>query len=268
MASALLVGLVTLSIAASQAAPSRVVVLPPEVAGDAPANVATKFATAAEAAVGSAGAEVVPAPDGCKNDKCGAEAAGPQGYVLTTKIDARGSDYTIATRLVDAGGNVVDEQSEPCEICTYEEAAEALQAMAEKAVTPVAEVAAPPAPPPPTPDPASSEPAPEPRDGMSAKTLGSLGFAAVGVGAGALVGGVVLLVLNDRPVRSQCEGDQVDIDGDCELRYNTLGGGAGLAVAGAASIGVGLLLLSKARGGSTKGRVDVSAAAGGLRLRF
>ncbi len=275
MASASLVGLLSLSIVASVGAtPSRVVVLPADVSGDAPATVATTFKDAAAAGVSAAGAETVAAPDGCTNDNCAREAAGPQGYVLSASIEVKGSDYAISTRLVDAGGNLVDEQSEPCEICTYEEAGEALQAMVNKAVSPVAEAAGPPAPPPPPgdapPPPPDATPADSKKGGMSSKTLGGLGFAALGVGIGALAGGVALLVLNERPVKSQCEGAQVDADGDCELRYNTLGGGAGLAIGGAVGIGVGvgLLLLRRGRPDAGNGKVEVSASAGGVRLRF
>lgn len=269
-------GALTVCIAASHlGAPSRVVVVPTTVSGDAPSTTAGKFDQAAGTAIAGAGAENASSPSGCANEKCASEAAGPGGYVLSTKVEVHGSDYVISTRLVDSAGTVVDEQSEPCEICSFDDASEALQEMVGKAVGPVAEAAPPPPPPPPSGDAvgAESSPPPPPVDdggGMSPKTMGALGFAGIGVGVGALAGGVVMLVLNDRPVKSNCEGAQVDADGDCEFRYNTLGGGAGLAIGGAAALGVGigLLILRKAKGGGGGGKVDVSASAGGFRLRF
>ncbi|MBL4683337.1 MAG: hypothetical protein JKY37_02015 [Nannocystaceae bacterium] len=275
MQSALFVAAAAISLMTSQSVePSRVVVLPTEVTGDAPSTVAAAFGEAAEAGVGKTGADAVGAAEGCTNGECAAEAAGAQGYVLHTTVEVVGSDYAITTRLSDASGKVVDEQSEPCEICNYEEAAEALQAMVEKAVAPIAVASAPPAPPvAPAPEPADEsldEAASTPRAGMSEKALGGIGFASLGVGIGALAGGVALLVLNERPVTSKCDGDQVDPQGDCELRYNTLGGGAGLAIGGAVGIGVGvgLLLLRRSRGQMGSGKLDVSASSGGLRVRF
>ena len=81
----------------------------------------------------------------------------------------------------------------------------------------------------------------------------------------------MLFVLNERPVKNNCEGPHIDADGDCEFRYNTLGGGAGLAIGGAVALGVGVGLLLLKRGGNSGGgsaKVDVSASRGGLRLRF
>ena len=267
-------GVVAIGVAALQlAAPSRVVVLPTSVEGDAPTTVAEKFDDASQAGIADAGAETVASPDGCGNETCAAEAAGPRGYVLATTVEVKGSDYTIKTRLVDGAGKVVDEQSEPCEICTYEEAAEALQEMVAKSVGPIAEAAPPP--PPPTDDASPPPPPPsgttESDGGPNPKVLNSLGIAATAVGAGAIVGGIVLFVLNERPVKNNCEGPHIDADGDCEFRYNTLGGGAGLAIGGAVTlgVGVGLLLLKRSRGGGdSSAKVDVSASRGGLRLRF
>ena len=269
-------GVVAIGVAALQlAAPSRVVVLPTTVEGDAPTTVAKKFDDASSAAIGDAGAETVSTPDGCSNETCAAEAVGPGGYVLTSTVAVKGSDYTITTRVTDGAGKVIDEQTEPCEICTYEEAAETLQEMVAKSVGPIAEAAPPPPPPgdsnPPPPPPPTTAPATPNDGGPNPKVLGGVGIAATAVGAGAIVGGIVLFVLNERPVKNNCEGPHIDADGDCEFRYNTLGGGAGLAIGGAVALGVGVGLLLLKRGGNSGGgsaKVDVSASRGGLRLRF
>ncbi|MCX4245492.1 PEGA domain-containing protein [Paraliomyxa miuraensis] len=105
--------------------------------------------------------------------------------------------------------------------------------------------------------------------GMSPKTTATIGWAAIGVGAAALVGGIALLVLDENPVRSNCDGVHVDADGDCEFRYDTLGGGIGLTVAGVASAGTGVgLLLYSRKQQQQRGPGDVALVPGGLRVRF
>lgn len=104
---------------------------------------------------------------------------------------------------------------------------------------------------------------------MSPGTTAAIGWAAIGVGAAALVGGIALLVLDENAVKSNCEGVHVDADGDCEFRYNTLGGGIGLTVAGVASAGAGVgLLLYSRKQKQGHGPADVALVPGGLRLRF
>ena len=275
MLAALASGTVAMCIAATHAvAPSRVVIVPSKVEGDAPTTVSDTFDAAASAGVAAAGAEAARAPDGCATETCAMEAAGPNGYVVTTTAQARGSDYAISVRVLDGTGAVVEELSEPCEICTHEEAAQAVQALVQKLVAPVAEAAPPPPPPAETEPVTTPDPGPDPsgeRRRMSDRTMGTLGFVGIGAGAAAIVGGVILFVVDERPVRTQCDGEQVDMDGECEFRYNTLGGGAALAITGALAVGagVGLLLLRRGRPAPEQGkRADVAVSAGGVRVRF
>lgn len=105
--------------------------------------------------------------------------------------------------------------------------------------------------------------------GFSPRTAEIVAWSAIGVGAAVLAGGIALLVLDENPVRSNCSGVHVDSDGDCEFRYNTLGGGIGLTVTGLAVAGggVGLYLWNRKRDSGASG-TEVALVPGGVRLRF
>lgn len=60
------------------------------------------------------------------------------------------------------------------------------------------------------------------------------------VGLGLLGGGVPLLALEERPVKSRCSGDDIDFDGRCRYRYDTLLPGALLTGFGIASLLTGI----------------------------
>lgn len=85
-------------------------------------------------------------------------------------------------------------------------------------------------------------PTPRARRGLSVA-----GWSALGGGLAALVVGVPLLVLHDRPYRGRCSGGDVDRDGDCRFRYDTRTGGAIAVAVGAAAIATGIALLVRAR---------------------
>jgi len=263
-AGALVIG----AIMATAGPSSSVVVAPVELTGDAAPTMASALTGASSRAVTDAGAAPIDMPSGCQDDACATKAAGASGYVLKTIVDAQDSDYEISVRLTDGAGKVVDERGESCEICNHEELAEALQALVSAAIGPVAQAVPPPPPPAPPPAPAVTA---EPNDaGAKPKPLRALGFAGVGVGVGSLAAGIALIVLNERPGGS-CDGDSVDANGDCEFRYNTLGGGVGLTIGGALAVGAGVGLLMLSRNHKPKkasDKVSLSASAGGLRLRF
>lgn len=80
-----------------------------------------------------------------------------------------------------------------------------------------------------------------------AKLFGGIGWAALAVGAGAVAGGATLMVLDERPITSDCSGANVDVDGKCRWRHATLEGGIGLFAGGAVLIGTGIALLVVAR---------------------
>ncbi|MCA9709099.1 MAG: PEGA domain-containing protein [Myxococcales bacterium] len=107
------------------------------------------------------------------------------------------------------------------------------------------------------------------RSGLAPRTTELVGWVAIGVGVAALAGGITMLVLDENPVRSNCSGTHVDADGDCEFRYDTLGGGVGLTVTGVvvAGGGAGLVVYSRKRQGP-RGAAEVAVGPGGLRARF
>lgn len=95
---------------------------------------------------------------------------------------------------------------------------------------------------------------------------GYAGWAVAAAGLATLVGGVVLIGINEREVKSNCSGQHVDTAGNCEFRYDTLAGGVTMTVLGAVGMGVGagLVLWDRKRTGS-----NVTAGVGldGLRLQ-
>ena len=252
-------GLVTVLAVGTETVPRRIVVLPPQVEGQA-AGLDQTVAASLDEAVSNAGAEPIRAPEGCADAACGGEEAGADGYVLVTTVAVTGSDYVLGAKLVDGQGEVVEESEGTCDICTPPEAAAKSSEMAQRLVEPVATLEVEPEPVP------AEEPPPPKKD--NSKLLQGLGFAAVGVGAASLIAGIALLVLNDRSVQGSCEGDGVDADGNCEFLWNTLGGGIGLTIGGAlvAGGGVGLLIYNKKRNGRTK--AEVAIGAGSLEVRF
>lgn len=86
---------------------------------------------------------------------------------------------------------------------------------------------------------------PAPRAGLT-----PIGWAALGLGAAAMVTGVALLVVDENPFRDLCSGEYVDSFGRCRFRYNTLAGGVASLVAGAALVGGGVALVVLGRRGS------------------
>jgi hypothetical protein len=74
-----------------------------------------------------------------------------------------------------------------------------------------------------------------------------LGWASFGVGLGLLGGAVPLLVLNGRPVKNRCDGENVDVNGICRYRYRTMIPGAVLAAAGGALVVTGIALVVHAK---------------------
>lgn len=85
-------------------------------------------------------------------------------------------------------------------------------------------------------------------------------WTALGVGAGALGGGIALLVIHERPVERDCNPDA---EGRCEFLYDTLEGGVALTMVGIALVGAGVgLLINQVK----KDRIQRSGAHGRLRL--
>jgi hypothetical protein len=111
------------------------------------------------------------------------------------------------------------------------------------------------------------EEAPKRRGGEASRAR-PLAWASLGVGAAATAGGVALLILDERPIRSDCTGENVDATGNCRWRYNTLGGGVVLTIvgAGALALGAALLVRDRRRRGDEERRVAVGAR--GVEVRF
>jgi hypothetical protein len=94
------------------------------------------------------------------------------------------------------------------------------------------------------------------------------GAVSAGAGLASLGAGIALLAINGREDASDCTGDNVDIDGDCKYRYETLPGGIAATAVGAvlAGVGVGLLILGRKR--ARRARASVGPGTIQMAVRF
>ncbi|MBC8074109.1 MAG: PEGA domain-containing protein [Deltaproteobacteria bacterium] len=90
-------------------------------------------------------------------------------------------------------------------------------------------------------------------------TMTALGLAGIGVGT-------ALAVIDESPIRSRCGAENLDRDGDCRYRYDSLEAGIAIAVVGGAALaaGIALLVIDRRRGQRSR----VALRSGGLAIRF
>ena len=94
-----------------------------------------------------------------------------------------------------------------------------------------------------------------------------IGWVALGVGVAAVATGAALIAIDENPIKSDCEGANVDANGVCKYRHDTLVGGVVMLVAGLAATGTGIGLV--VHGYQARGRQrEVAVAPGSLTLRF
>jgi TolB-like protein len=97
-----------------------------------------------------------------------------------------------------------------------------------------------------------------------ARDLRPWGWTALAVGVAGLAAGAALLAVDGNEDRSACSGNDVDADGDCRYRYDSLPGGAGLtAVGGAAAVAGVVMLVVHARRVARLRRAQRTAVAWG-----
>lgn len=100
------------------------------------------------------------------------------------------------------------------------------------------------------------------------RALAPAGWASLAIGLAATGAGVGLIAVDERPIRRDCSGENVDAAGNCKYRLDTLGGGVALTIVGVAAIAVGvaLVVIDRRRGRAAAGRLSMHA--GGLGVRF
>jgi hypothetical protein len=103
-------------------------------------------------------------------------------------------------------------------------------------------------------------------DRPTGRPLRIAGWSAIGVGLAGLGVGIGVAVLDENPMRSRCSGENVDIEGNCKYRYNTLAGGIASAVVGAAILGTGIALVIVDRKKSRDRRVALLPTLRGVAL--
>lgn len=112
---------------------------------------------------------------------------------------------------------------------------------------------------------------PRPTDEVEApraRRLAPLGWLSIALGVGATASGVALVAIDERPIRSDCEGANVDAEGDCRWRYNTFAGGVTMTAAGVAAVAIGAALVAIDRRRGRRAKLEVAASGAGLGVRF
>jgi TolB-like protein len=103
------------------------------------------------------------------------------------------------------------------------------------------------------------------------------GWASLGVGIGAIGGGVALTFMHDRDYKlsGKCGGANVDADGDCKFLFNTKWYGMGLSLVGGALVTLGVaVLITTAKSPRKKAKVEAAVnkhllvGPGGVAVKF
>lgn len=108
--------------------------------------------------------------------------------------------------------------------------------------------------------------------GPDGTVMRSVGWASLGVGLAAAGTGVALVLIDEQPVSGRCTPENIDANGVCRFRHNTLGSGIGLLAGGGAALVAGAVLVGlgykrkKQAGGGTTARVLPTGT--GLIIRF
>jgi hypothetical protein len=102
--------------------------------------------------------------------------------------------------------------------------------------------------------------------------LRPLGWAALGVGIASLGAGIALLAVDEKPVEfTRCSGIDVDMEGNCRFRHDTLAGGVVMTIVGVVGITAGALLVartSKKRGKGDERRARLRPTLRGMAIQF
>jgi hypothetical protein len=114
------------------------------------------------------------------------------------------------------------------------------------------------------------EQVPGTEDGPDKKQTGLKvgGGVSLGLGLASIGAGIAFVLLDEQPQKSRCDGDNVDIEGNCKYRYSTLEGGIAAIAVGGAVLATGIALLVVANKRSRSSRVAWMPTRTGLALRF
>jgi len=247
--------------------PPRVLVLPVEIEGELPPDTAAEVRALVAEALGDEGVEVVSTGDEpCTDAPCRREAAaGAEAtWVVGTEVVGNEDEFTVVVTVFDgASGERLAPFENACSICGLVEVRdmvrlEAIDARAE--IVRRESLRVPTMRPEVQPGPITSTAPPPPRS-----KLVPAGWALVGAGAAATVGGAVLLGLHHR------SGGCLDNPrgGECvPVRFTTAPAGGAVLGAGVLVLTGGIVMVVLGRRAERKTPPRVSATPGGLSLRF
>ncbi|MBL4687443.1 MAG: hypothetical protein JKY37_22800 [Nannocystaceae bacterium] len=104
-----------------------------------------------------------------------------------------------------------------------------------------------------------------PRPTTDRTVLPAIGWASLGVGVAAVGAGGFLLAIHNKPVSSNCSGENVNAAGVCKFQRDTRAGGISLVAGGAVAVIAGVAIAIVAR---KHHRGRVAARRSGLTVRF
>ncbi len=249
---------------AAETQPDSVVSLPLGVDGDMPKSVSTELdRRLAEALGATTGTDV--ASSGCPGGAALRRVAADARYVACGSLTVDHADTRVSLSLVDAStGETIASEARACELCGAGEVGETvddLGRMLRRRM--IAHAAAPDAPPPPRPVDMPTRSTTKPT-----RSLVVGGVVTTVLGAAGLAAGIALAVRDEAPIRSRCSGSNVDAEGHCRYRYDTLAGGIGLGVTAAVALAGGLAMLGVARTRTHAPKIALRPSRGGLSIAF
>lgn len=255
--------------AEAEAETTRVLVLAPRLSGELPSDTAVQLRTIVADNLAEEGLEVVEAEATCEEPGCVSQAAraAGAGYVVGTKVIGDEDEFTVTVTLyAGATGEALAPFEDGCSICGFVEVRDmvrlqALDARAEVVRRRAVEAAAGAV----VVEPVEPVAVPVESTRPRAK-LGPAGWALVGAGSAATLGGVVLLALHQRS--AGCLDNPRG--GECvPVRFTTAAPGGAVLGVGVLTAAAGVLMVVLGRRADARGlQARVGVAAGGLSLRF
>ncbi|MEX1368870.1 MAG: hypothetical protein AB1Z98_37425, partial [Nannocystaceae bacterium] len=247
---------------------TRVLVMAPRLSGELPSDTAVQLRTIVADNLAEDGLEVVSQGEAtCEDPGCVSQAASTAGagYVVGTEVIGDEDEFTVTVTLYAGGtGEALAPFEDGCSICGFVEVRDmvrlrALDARAEvvrrRAVEAAAVVVE------------SVEPVAGPAESTRPRSkLGPSGWALIGAGSAATLGGVVLLALHQRS--AGCLDNPRG--GECvPVRFTTAAPGGAVLGGGVLTAAAGVLMVVLGRRADARGRqARLGVAAGGLSLRF
>jgi hypothetical protein len=274
MVSSLLLALLAYAAAPHPGAVGRVLVLEPiapTVSAADRERLETRMETVLRAGnLAVAGKQARSAARACETQVCLERTASSYGIThwLRAEIDGDDREYRVRLAAGQIGVTTPAAQSAgECLICGMDDLAAAIEA---RTVTIRAQLSAEPAGP--TPGARAGltwRPLPGPmahRDRRPGSALRPTGIALLALGSAGALGGAVMIGIDGQDVRRRCDGQNLDVEGDCRYVHETRAGGIAMLTGGVLAVAGGITLLTVER--NRRHRADLRVRVGYNRIVF